>query len=569
MNAIARRSLAVLALAVLAVPVRTEQFQGGSLAGYVAGPLADAEFERAVVAGEFTGDLDLDAFVLDRGEPILLIRPEAFGTALHSGIAATDLALLPRSAGEDRDSVVAAGAAGLTRLRWNGATQELEAAAFGVPGWEGARELRTGQLDGQLGHDVAGLASAAIDDRRVLRALSDGAGGLVAAAAIQTANPAIGLESFDYDGDGADELLVLTAAGLEFYDSDGSLDGLYPTALPPRFACPLRGFTPERVAVFWSLGGAGAQFVSVFSQAGTVGPFALGPQGAFRACAGDLDGDGDDDLVLATKNANAVKVLRGRSADGGSAFDLTAAPIETWSYGDPARAPAWLNAGPALGDFDHDGDVDALAPVQGDWPDGAPGVYSDVAVVQNGAIDRSARSPTLAVNVVHGAPASGLPFTFDFEFAAAAVPLGVPDGCARKLEVAVWRTPQLGQPTEGLAAVGSTLLAPPAGGAAPAHTAFSFTVPTNFLFSHELYSITVREVAVAEDGAAVAVGPALIASHAGYLALQGVQALEDAIATVPTAVDLDGGDSVPGGGMVILPRVPGMDDDDAPRDPAP
>lgn len=251
---------------------------------------------------------------------------------------------------------------------------------------ETARDMVVADLDGDGWLDVA---TAAFGDHAVAVLRNDGHGGLLARTAIPVNNTTTALTAGDLDGNGTIDLVVVRSfddvvilrndghAGFtasEVYPlvsdqialadatGDGDLD-LYVASNRPQIIPQEAGrlvVAPQfpdsgRHVVLIDLDGDGR--LDAVSASGSVnilrglpdGGFASAPgptaSGVFEVAAGDLDGDGDVDLVL-----GGIGIVLSRNRGNGT-FD----PVETINNEDIG---GWSVT---LADLDGDGDLDLVA----------------------------------------------------------------------------------------------------------------------------------------------------------------------------------------------------------------
>ncbi len=441
-------------------------------------PYANAQFGE-VHAGEFTGDLLPDGVVLDGGIPTLLASPATQFTAYAANDPVRDLDVLPQSLPDNRDSVLTIGANGVEQLEWDLVDGEWDSFPKLASGWVGGRSIRVGQFDGLHGLDIVALADETIDDKRVLVAFSDGLGGFVEEPGFWAFESAREIEVLDGDGDGTDEIVALTSYGAEIYEPDGTYVDDTPWAFAPIYTATLPETTSaaEQLIMVTS-GPQGNDWLTVWGQSGSE-TFLLGPVDVFFATTGDMDGDGDADLLLADHSQNAVLQLSNISELGGPSFDPVG-ELEVLPFGNQNRDPAQNQSSLAITDFDHDGDNDILAPAQG-----TGSVDGTLELLPGSVVDEDAlKIPIDSVD-------------WDEVAGELVVQFGAPDQKLDAgpdlldLEILVWRAPDLDEPTDPAPFVAETYLPVPLGAAL---TEFRFSPPPGYTHtSLDVFTIQVRQ----------------------------------------------------------------------------
>ncbi len=253
----------------------------------------------------------------------------------------------------------------------------------------------TGDFDGD-GHVDLALADRSQRRVRVLR--GDSEGGFVEPPRYSTPESPVGMLAEDFDNDGAIDLITAHDGWLAFLRSDGA-DGFLPAELIAGSATPSAATaafindddlpdivtasdeTPALLTVHINLGGT-----FVFSTQGL-------STRADAITATDLDGDGDDDLVVVDTTDRLILLLENNGAGEFiersrwdtphqptriAADDLTgngrselvyyvydtvivARSVSQWSYEFDVISDAWAGGIPKLVDLDGDGTLDILA----------------------------------------------------------------------------------------------------------------------------------------------------------------------------------------------------------------
>ncbi|HED65280.1 MAG TPA: VCBS repeat-containing protein, partial [Planctomycetes bacterium] len=306
------------------------------------GELADDSY-GAVTVGDFTGDGRLDAVVLERGSPMLLETPEAFYTSIYASVRAHAIATV-RSGGSDL--LASLGPDGLVLHRWDGGRGAFESETLALGPWRGGGALAAGDLDGDERGDLVGVAlsdpllvQVLLGSRSTSR-LSQGT-----SFSFRTTTPTHSVFLLDWDGDGRDEIAVVTDRGVEVYTGNGRLLGGSTAVRAGALGATLRMSSSSRdqIAFVQDAAVGGGEEVYLFDSTGLEGPFALGTLGVVGLAAADEDGDGDEELLFSVTSAPAVYILKNLTGTGAT-FD-PARHMRSIPVGDPARDPASNRAG--------------------------------------------------------------------------------------------------------------------------------------------------------------------------------------------------------------------------------
>ena len=435
----------ILGLSLLAVLIATAgTAQHGSSSGppldqLYPGALGMADFGK-VVSGEFTGDLKRDAVVMDGFQPTLQVAPETFDTAISVGGAANDLAVYPGFAGGP-ERILTVGGLGLQRHARDPDDQSwiVETLANAQSPWANALLVATGNLDGTGADDIVGVAA---NGRDVLTRLGASGGTLSAGPTFQANGTSVyGLHLLNWrnlgDTSGPDEIALLTSWGVEIYEDDGTyLEGIAWSSPIVGTVIQDQGQTRERLAMVSKI--SGVDYLYVYGDVKSEGPHSLGAPGVVSMTSGDADGDGDSEVFLGVTTERKFWMLESLSP---ATITFDAASPDKFAYGPAGRDPAINHAGLTTGDFDNDGDLDVLAPAQGDLT-GTITVYGTVAIVDVGGIDPAVYQVGLS-EVVYDVEEHEL----RFRLTAPATTLTAPSGAQTKLGVKVWRTPDFGVAT--------------------------------------------------------------------------------------------------------------------------
>lgn len=360
----ARLGVALLALGIPATATATSA--QGPIHNWVDGPIEN-EFEwpaslgggidfRATTAGTFTGDSVVSVAVLSGNQIVILWAPHvAKGFIEVSGPATpvTALATLPGGVGPGHDSLLAVGPAGLVEFAFDPLNQQFaEVGPIGDATWVGARAVFVEDVDEDGHADVLGISG---DGLQVL-VMMGGPAGFLPTIEIAVPTTARRVCVLDYDGDVADavpgEICVLCQGGLHLFTDQGAgwvLQQDFPTAISGGDVAVVRNTDGlDRLAWITRLA-SGAWRLAHFRDDDVAAlvqlsiPPDTGQPGAdfdlVGLVAGDRDGDGDDDLVIATTSLQRLFSLQ--NLDG--AFDVSEEG-EDYEYVDLSDTP--LAAGP-------------------------------------------------------------------------------------------------------------------------------------------------------------------------------------------------------------------------------
>ncbi|MEM7200025.1 MAG: VCBS repeat-containing protein [Planctomycetota bacterium] len=330
------------------------------------GAFADSDVSIALALADFDGDTDLDLIVGNGwGQPNRLFQND--GTGVFSDVTATNLpadtdnthAVAPCDVDGDGDLDLLLGNGLQDRLYLNDGTGLFtDATATNFPTTvDATRDLAIGDVDGDGDCDVA-LATLSIDPVIQNRLyLNDGAGVFTDATSQlpfdtdQTEGVAIG----DVDGDTDLDLLWANAGSQNrLYLNDGTGIFTDATTQVPSDTAVSQDVLLVDVdgdmdidAVFGGglyINDGTGQFVDTLPR-----PLPALLDGTCRFALGDVDADGDNDLVLA-------RCLNGGQPNGLYLND----GFGSFADSSPAQWPSAQDAtsGVAAGDFDGDGDLD-------------------------------------------------------------------------------------------------------------------------------------------------------------------------------------------------------------------
>ena len=383
-----RTRLACLALAAaaLATPAGAQGSPGTMTGSYHEAlvPSVATQYYGRTAFGDFDGDLLTDIAILRGGTVEFVIGPGMYEARMTDVATANDLALAPAGELGPTDGLIVADAGGVHCLEWDGAAQAWSLTTIDGIAWGGARRMEVDLGGGSL--QLYGLMS---DKRAVRRLTWDGVSWtdqllMTIAADVEE------LQLFDYDGDGAVELGVMTGYGLGIYEQDGSLLAGYApggvTSVSIARICQ-PGTSEEWLA--WLLTAAtGGQFLVTVGQNGLSAPAGMSPTPDIVAMSsGDVDNDGACDVMLSHTALHHMVLFVNRGDSSGPVFDYTLPASLFLVPVGPDGTPAPDNrAWPALFDVDADGDRDYCMPVQS---------MEKLFVGKNSVVDETLMEPAL------------------------------------------------------------------------------------------------------------------------------------------------------------------------------
>lgn len=553
----------LLTLSLLAVLVATDgAAQQGSqsdppLDQIFPGALGMADFGK-VVSGEFTGDLKRDAVVMDGLQPKLQVAPETFDTAISVGGLANDIAVYPGWMGGP-ERILAVGGLGLQRFERDSAneTWTVETIAGAQTAWANALLVASGDLNGAGGQDIVCVAS---NGRDVLIRWGSAYDSFPTYSSFQANGTGIyGLYLLNWRNTGstpADEIALLTSWGVEIYWADGTyIEGIaWSSEITAATVIQDQVVTRERLAMVSKI--SGVDYLYVYGDVKSEGPSSLGAAGVVSAASGDADGDGDTEVFLGVSTERKFWMLESLSP---ATVTFDAGSPDKFPYGPAGRDPSINHAGLTTGDFDSDGDLDVLAPAQGDLT-GLVTVYGTVCIVDVGSVDPAVYRVGMS-EVVYDVADHEL----RFRFTAPTTTLTAPTGAETKLSVKVWRTPDLGEPTIPEPYDVEFLPMP------SPETVYEMALPAGYSpeTSTDLFTLVVRQSVVeTATGYVLDIAPAQTVMFAPEPNWPTVRDSGDTESSYFT-------DRVPdspttgSGGSAVGPTVPRPEDEEEPEDPDP
>lgn len=334
---------------------------------------------RRIVTGDFTGNLLNDAVVLDGDTAVLLYVPHMY-TALQEispGIPVIDCAVLAGAGTGGGDLLLTTDVSGLARHTYDPLLEEFQRSMINTWRWRSAKCVITANLDGEHGDDILGIA---YNDVSLLTLLDDGDGGFDGDFSVMFEGAVRELAVLDLNADGIQDVAGISDYGLEVYDPSGEPLLVIPTdiaggaiAVLPRAGEPgdyLAWIEHDPSGEFDSLhvfdaqGEVGTPLLLSFPPIVDLPPISIDSYGMRT---GDLDGDGDLDLVVAQKSFQSVLGLYNRWEESGNTQHFSTEPGTFRRYHlafDPSQTAQANQSVPGVADLDQDGTADVVAGVE-------------------------------------------------------------------------------------------------------------------------------------------------------------------------------------------------------------
>lgn len=313
---------------------------------------------RRAIAGNFSGDLLQDVVAMRGTRPRLLLNPSLYSTIITLPRKANDIARLPSITPGVPDEIAGVGGWGLRSWLWDSEVGQFVERAWASSAWQGSTVLRTADID-----NTGDVDMVALNQNLVLMLLDPNQAPAEEGFPVTLA--ATSLELLDLDGDDLFEIALFGDDGVEIYSLDGTLLQSFASSGPGGGIAVVRQEgQPDRLAWFTSSGGSGEE-LRMIGQFGIEAASALGNLDFVAVTSGDVDMDGDDDLLVSHKDSYDLYVMI-------NARDAQNPLIRSFAaHGGLRTLPTYQPAGPATGnkawaifvDLDNDQDLDVFYPI--------------------------------------------------------------------------------------------------------------------------------------------------------------------------------------------------------------
>lgn len=330
-----------------------------------------------VVAGTLTNDLTRDVVVLSAGYPVLLNAPATL-QALHSlslggylGGPVDDIAVLPGWSG-NQDALLSVGALGLHLHVLDQATATFLPPLSVAPGnpWTGVKRMRVISAGG-----VGYVFGVAADQVTVHTKTFVPASGFTDLPSFTAPSPVRDLVPLHWDAVGGPELALLCDSGVRVHALASGTALLALPAWHPSgvLAAMHREDDPARDRLAWITKSPNQQnhLLYLVEPLGIEGPVVLNmaaippvPLDPVGLSAGDVDQDGDDDLLLGVCQRASDYLLLNRAELGSPRFSVTSNNCVALVTTPAGQVPAASDRTPGLLiDLDRDDGLDYVRPI--------------------------------------------------------------------------------------------------------------------------------------------------------------------------------------------------------------
>ncbi len=320
--------------------------------------ISSGETFAASLAGDFNGDLHVDVLSLSSDQPVFLFGPGSYSSMMEHSVTCHHAAVAQEPTSQEI-SLLLTTSTGLVRSWYSSLDRDfLWSPVASGPEWVDARRVVIQEPATGPGVDALGVSS---DGLKVLF-ISDVLGSATMGSDLRLSSEILDLASVQWSGGSRPETAVLTKQSLQVFSGGLMVDShpvLFDSGRILRFR--QEGFSHDRVVLIGKNRSLPDSLLYVVDHLGMEAPVSTGMD-IVGSVMGDVDGDGDDDLLLSTTGETVLRYLpnnsNGNPPAGGPTF--AAVPGATVDLGH-GSAPATQRSGdPLLEDLDGDGDLDLL-----------------------------------------------------------------------------------------------------------------------------------------------------------------------------------------------------------------
>jgi len=320
------------------------------------------------LAGDWNDDHRLDAVVLIEGQLFVVVAPgEARGGALIPTVGSiADFDFLPGGGPDGQDALIAVGSAGLTMHYFHNVLASFIEVNLESSDWLFARSVRVLERPLLAADIYVGVGATPTDVIGYLPA-QDFSTPLLSHSA-----PIDQLEVLEWAGDSEEEFVVMSNEEATVYDVRALQYAQFtaPGESSVALAIFQRSLEPyDRIAWATSEGGTASFTLRLFADGIVEPPLDLGSLQLSSMAAGELNGDGSDELFLSHRTSQHQVILRSQALMG----DLFSPSFDSEEF-------VILTALPALSELLDEFPIGNV-PGSGGGPNGAgglPGAYNSV-----------------------------------------------------------------------------------------------------------------------------------------------------------------------------------------------
>lgn len=275
------------------------------------------------IAVDLNGDAHTDLVSLDAGRAVYVFGPGLYESCTELATGVLDLCVAPGLAptGDDALALVSQAGVELVWIDYDDPNDEFVRTQFvGGAGWESAQRVRWARGAGPFHDRLVGIDETGTK----LLGMIDPAGAALVLDEVTVPFRVLDVACADWSGDAQDEILLLTVGGLFVANLQGGALEFLPLGSERGSLVPFRVQGDDKVWVGATLTfGQPAQtwFFTARRFQSFTGIY-LGGVEAYAGAAGDVDRDGDDDVVLATRGTGASTAVRWPGAHASEAHGV-------------------------------------------------------------------------------------------------------------------------------------------------------------------------------------------------------------------------------------------------------